>query len=127
MPVLSHDLHVVCIGRERLIVDDRLPDLLRQLAIRGVLVLLIGGDGAFGLIRFVDLGVVRRRLLRDRLHSNQAASTAEEQRVDSSRNTTCMHDDLFMPLVRLGFEHIQMRVHISIPDGWTHGAYDSRS
>ena len=63
--ILTDDLDVVGVCGQRLVGDNGLPDLLRQVAIRAIHLLLIGGDRTRLPISLVHLGIVRlRRILR---------------------------------------------------------------
>src|SRR5262245_61796871 len=57
LPPNGDDLHVVRIGRERLVVDNRPPDLPRELEIGLVVRLLVGRLRRRRAVLLVDLGV----------------------------------------------------------------------
>src|SRR5580693_5545974 len=61
LTVFRNDLDVVCICGERFVFHDGLSNLLRDVAIRTIVLLLICGRLILTPIPFVDLGVVRRR------------------------------------------------------------------
>ena len=60
LTVLRNDLDVVCIRGERFVFHDGLSNLLRDVAIRTIVLLLICGRLILAPIPFVDFGVIRR-------------------------------------------------------------------
>src|SRR5579872_990042 len=78
LTVLRNDLDVACIRGERLVLHEGLSNLLRDVAIRTIVLLLICGRLILAPIAFVDFGVVGRRrglLGRWLLRRRQYAST----------------------------------------------------
>ena len=61
LTVLRNDLDVVCVGGERFVFHDGLSYLLRDVAVRTIVLLLIRGRLILALIPFVNLGIVWRR------------------------------------------------------------------
>src|SRR5581483_4848632 len=57
--VLHNNLYVMRIGRERLVLNNPLSDLLSHISIRNVVFLLIGGGCGLIAIPLIDFGIVR--------------------------------------------------------------------
>src|SRR5580700_7745973 len=99
LTVFRNDLDVVCICGERFVFHDGLSNLLRDVAIRTIVLLLICGRLILAPIPFVDFGVVRRRrgllgrwLLRIRHYSSTKEQTGAQDRVNNiSINSFHLH------------------------------------
>ena len=74
--VLRDDLDVVGVGRERVVFDNRAPDVARDFDVRSVLFLLIGGDFAGVAVALVYRGVIGLDRLFVRGGSRAAAAQA---------------------------------------------------
>src|SRR5580700_3676397 len=95
LTALRNDLDVVCICGERLVFHDGLTNLLRDVAIRTIVLLLICGGLVLIPIPFVDLGVVWSSWLSCGFLRKCERSTAEQQtgaqKITNSGSVKCFH------------------------------------